>query len=463
MDLWNRDELTAIVAEYESKTQNGVQVYFEEGTFLKLADFYIEDEDFVVAQEVIDYAIELYPFSPDLLLKKACLTTECGKPSEALTILDKAKVIAPSHKAIELLIAEVQIKLGNFEDSQLILNRLKHAAKGVFLSEILCVQAMLHGALGEHERMYFDLKQSVLENPRNEVAFFQLWTAIELAKKHFESVELHEQILDKDPYSHIAWYNLGLIQAYLGNYHEAIEDFEFSIVCKEDFDPAYADCAELCFEMKRYDKALDCYLELMNLRSPNEDTFFGAGKCCHMLGNLSKAKDFYRKALEIDHLNDEVFFHLAEIFAQEGGWKSAIKFYRKAISIENQREEYYAALAEAYAQVGDWEKAEINFKKALNLSKEESKCWVQLASFFIDQARFNDALELLLEADTWTVGPELNYCRAAALIGLGKRKEALYWLGEALEEDFQLFGTISRLIPILKNDAEITRFISEYC
>ena len=52
--------------------------------------------------------------------------------------------------------------------------------------------------------------------------------AVQHIRNYEECVTLHEQIIDENPYSCVAWYNLGLCHSYLGNYEDALEALEFS-------------------------------------------------------------------------------------------------------------------------------------------------------------------------------------------------------------------------------------------
>ena len=93
----------------------------------------------------------------------------------------------------------------------------------------------------------------------------------------------------------------------------------------KEFEFAYRDCAEMCFETRKYHKALQCYQEVLDLFDPDQDIFLRVGQCYQHLGNYAIAKNFYENAVRLDPMNDEVYFHLGECFAHEGSWKKAIR------------------------------------------------------------------------------------------------------------------------------------------
>jgi len=343
-----------------------------------------------------------------------------------------------------------------------LLNELKKNADNELLCEIFVCEALVYEILEEYERVFYALKAALLENPRHQEALERIWLCIETTKKYEESIKLHQEILDLDPYSYLAWYNLGHAQSYLGNYNEAVEAYEYAYIINPQFEFAYRDCAELCFEIKKYLKALNCYLELLEQVKTDSDIYFCIGQCYQQLKEYDAARSYYTQTLQSDPLNDEVLYFIGECYAEEGEWKSALRYYKKAMRIEDAREEYFAALGEAYLELGELKKAETNFKIALDLAPDQIQFWMQYTGFLIETDRVEEALEALKEAENYSEGAEILYCRIACLFALGRRQEAFYWLGEALNEDYELHNSLFEMIPSLANDAEVVSLIAAY-
>lgn len=60
-----------------------------------------------------------------------------------------------------------------------------------------------------------------------------MWYCVELAGKQDESVELHKAILDENPYSYLAWHNLGNAYYDMGYFEKSIEAYEFVVTINE--------------------------------------------------------------------------------------------------------------------------------------------------------------------------------------------------------------------------------------
>ena len=88
----------------------------------------------------------------------------------------------------------------------------------------------------DYNKMFESLQNALVADLNCEEALERIWLCTELANKYKESAVLHNQILDKNAYSYLAWYNLGHAYNGLKMNKEAIEAFEFSYVIRENFE-----------------------------------------------------------------------------------------------------------------------------------------------------------------------------------------------------------------------------------
>lgn len=462
MNYEENQTILDLISDYEASLERGAEPFLDEKSYLQLIEYYEAEDRIDKALETTERALKNHSFSVDFYVKKAQLLIDNQQDAQALLVLEQANVFAPAEPEIALLKVEALAHVGlRFEAFEL-LNELKKNADSELLCEVYVCEAMVYEIMEEYERAFFALKAALFENPHHQEALERIWLCVETTKKYKESVTLHQELIDLEPYSYLAWYNLGHAQAYLGNYNEAIEAYEYAYIINEKFEFAYRDCAELCFEIKKYRKALRCYLELLEQPNSDTDLYFCVGQCYQNLEDYPTARKYYGQALQADPLNDEVLFYIGECYAEEGTFKSALRFYKRAIKIEDEREEYYAAIAEVYFELGELDLAEANFKKAIDLGPDQIQFWMQYTGFLIETDRVEEALETLQEAEDYALSAELLYCRIACLFALGRRQEAFYWLGEALLEDFDMHTALFDLMPALQNDPDVINIIANY-
>ena len=325
MSKKNNRTVIDMVTEYEAMLEMGVATFLDEDTCSQLIEYYEQDEQVDRALELVEHAIKHFPFSIDFFVKRAQLFVGEEKMEAALESLEQAAAFSPSAPEILLLRAEIYIYQGWLEDALAILETLKDGAGRQLLSEIYFVESIAYEQQNMHERMYFSLRASLNEDPDNEEALERIWHSIDACKCYDEAAVLFEEILEHNAYCSIAWYNLGHVKAYQGHYGEAIDCYEYAYLANEKLEQAYRDCAELCFEMKQFHRALDCYEELLEKFEVDSDILQHIGQCNQHIGNYKIARTFYMQALKYDPLDDEVLFHIGECFAKEENWPRAIR------------------------------------------------------------------------------------------------------------------------------------------
>ena len=455
----NKHTLKYLVSEYETMSQKGEVGFFEKKAFWELIDHYEIKNQLDKAIEVIEHALVQYSYSTEFYIRKAQLLIEKKCAYQAIACLEHAQILSPSELEIFLFKAEALCSLGDYEEAFELLQALKGKLNKEELSEVLMLEAHIYENLEDFDEMFFALKKALIANPKNSVALEKIWLSVELSAKYEESVKLHNYLIDEDPYSYIAWYNLGHAYTCLEQFEDAIEAFEYAYIINEQFEFAYRDCGEVCLQSKQYKRALKCYNEALEFFSPDSDFLLNIGQCHEFMDEIATAKTYYTKSIQLNSANDLAHYRMGECFVKEQQWDKAMKAYKKALSIENKREEYIAALAEVYYQVEEEEKAAILFKKAADTAPETTKYWIQYASFLMDIGAYKEALIVLEEAEIYAIGVELLYCRTACQFLLGHRKEALFLLQTALMENYNMHESLFDLVPEVEGDPDVIHLI----
>ncbi len=461
-EFYNSPIINNLVTEYESIVEKGSMKYYEESDFLQLVDYYEQETMRTRAIEVLDQAISCHPYSVSLFIKKAKLLMDEHQQINAIQILDQAALLSPDDINLDLLKVKAIALLGNTQEALSLVASLKEVGDSEILSNIYVVESIIYEQLEWHDEMFYALKNALELKADNEDALERIWLCVELSKKYKESIELHLRVVDNDPYSKMAWYNLGHAYAYLGQYAEAAEAYEYAYLIDDQFEFAYRDCAEVLFMLQYYDQALHCYEEILEQFEPDADLYMRIGQCYFHLNSIKKARHYLTHSILLDPLNDEVLYHIGISFSKEGEWRNAISFYEKAIEIEDRREEYWSALGEAHCQLKEWIVAEECFQEATEIAPEQSKYWFQYAQFLIQQGKENEAFLLLEEAQDYSVGAELIYCQAACSFATNQNTQGLNLLQIALEEEIEQYQIIFDLMPHLLQDEKVKALIAYY-
>jgi tetratricopeptide (TPR) repeat protein len=460
--LENIQDLNELVSTYEAMSQSETVAFAEETVILRIANYYRQTKKSEAALSVIGEGLEQYSSTADLYAFKASLFAEIQQDELALHYLQIALILEPFLPALLLLKAELLIKAERNDEAQEVILLLKTHAKGRELELTFLLEAKLYENIDDYDEMFDALDQVLRRNPRNMEALHHIWIAAELSGRYEDSIDLHEWIIDEDPYSYLAWLNLGHAQLCLEEYEAAIEAYEFALVINENCELSYRECATVYLQLQNYRKALEMYQEYLQHFKADSDIYAKMGFCQQRLGEHTSAMLWYRKALQLDKNNDEVLFRMGECLALQGNLESAAITIQRAIDIDNAIEEYFYALGQILSILGECEKASTAFCRANEIAPENTKFWIGHAKFYRELANHDMALEIINEAELNVMGADLLYSRVICLFEMGNRKEALSYLHEALVEDFRMHEMLFQELPYLEHDREVQSLIY-YC
>ncbi|MCH2083760.1 MAG: tetratricopeptide repeat protein [Saprospiraceae bacterium] len=460
--MGENNNIKEIIAAYEALYNNKYTAILDEKSYIQLIEHYSARDQWEMVLSVAQTGIEQFLYSIEFYLAKAEALIALRKFSEAEEVLSKAKNLAPSETEIQMLEAQILMEQHRLQDASVLIEELKQKDLFQHQSELLLLEAQLYQRQEQYEGMFYLLSYALREDPNHQDLLDRFGICIEITKRYKESVVIHQEILDRDPYAYMAWYNLGNAQAYLGNYPEAIDAYEFAFAIQEDFKIAIKSCADLCFELQLFHKSKKYYHELLDLQHSDADTFLRLGQNYLYLEDYATARTFLTKAIQFDFQNDEAYYNIGQTYFAEENWKAAIKYFEKAIYIEDSQEDYFLSLALALGELDQIEEAEEQFLTALEIAPEHNGIWIEYALFLLHQSRGEDAGELLEGALEFAEDSSLLYCRVACFFAMGNRQAGFYWLSDALEEDFENYPLLFHYLPELQNDGTILGLISSY-
>lgn len=454
--------LLSLVTEFEANFENGNIEYLNEKSFFQLIRYYEDDREYQKALDVAKLALEQNKYRSDFYIALCRLLLKVNAIDECIKNLEIAETIAPYENEIIILKVRALALSGDYDLAFNELEGLKSISLKGDLVDIFLCEAEIYSEMSCHEQMFDSLKQALELDSSNIDALEKIWVATELSKRYIECAAYMSLLIDKNPYNYYAWYNLGHALSFSGEYVKAIDAIEYSFIINPDFEEGYMECADLCSQIKDFGKALKVYNEAMEYFGEDNDLLIKISECQMYLGKTSECKSNLYKAVKQDPYNDEIYYYLAECYSKEEKWYSAINAYHKAIEIEDSCGDYFLGLARAYIAVEDYNKATINFHLSVSDGPEQTYFWREFASFLLKLGLYEESLKILDEAEEYTFGADLLYCRAMVNFFLKNKKSGLEILEEALVEDFSLHTIIFTLAPELEVDKEISSMINYF-
>lgn len=454
--------LLRLAAHFEHSLRRDDPIYLDERKCFQLLDHYENEGDLHRATQVADRAIELYRFSPDFYLRKARLLLQSRQDESALEVLEQAAAFAPRDTELLLLRAEALAYLGEYDAAHRELDDLEPARTHEDQGDQLLIRALIYERESDYPAMLRTVREVLRIEPGNEEAQEQLFEAARRGRRRQEGIDTFTQVIDESPFSYLAWFYLGCLAAEENRVDAALEAYDYSLVIREDFQPAHQAYAGLCFDLERYQQALEAYQEIVRRFEVDEEIFWQMGRCYQSLGLQAEAREQFRQAIKLDPHQPDGHFFLGESYAQEERWEQALRCFERAVALDDEEADFQIALAQAAFENRQMDRAEKAFERAIELAPGEGQLWLAFAWFLVWTDREQEAVALLAEAEDQAPGQEMAYGYVTLLLGLRRRQEALSRLSEALVDYYDDHNLLFEFMPDLREDGEILSMINLY-
>lgn len=463
MNIAPQKTLFDLVVDYETTKRLEENIFYNQDDLVRLIDYFEQELLYQEALDVVEKAIEIYPYTVEFLFRKVHLFIFSDCPESALKALHKAELLVPGSFDVKLHKAWVFADLGLFNESAAILKDLQNKIiNKKDLSLVYFYEALVQERKGEMNKTYQTLRKAIELDPTNKEALEKMWWCINRLSYQEQNIELFQKVVNEDPYSWWGWFNLGTGLEYACRYEEAIEAYEFAMVIDPNKDLAFRYCAEVCFNVNKYDAALRYFEEYSRKFQADADIYLKIATCYLQLDKITAAKKFLFMAIDENEFNEEVYFYLGECCQKEGDFPNAILYYKKAINLYPLREELFKGLGKTYFKMNKPEHARKYFQRMVDIGPDILDCWKTYIEFLYQINELENAVKVIDEASVFHDCSSLKYYKVAYQVAMGKMAEAKYYLGEALEEDFHGYRFLFEAEPRLSKMNDITGFISEF-
>jgi len=195
--------------------------------------------------------------------------------------------------------------------------------------EIWNLLGMEHLLAEEFEEASYFFRNCISDNPQDYSSLYNLLYAYDQLNKTDEAIVVLNEVLEIDPYSEVAWHQLGLVLLKKEHQKEALSAFDFAIISDDTFTGAYIEKGKLLEAMGRVNEAIDNYEIALNTNDPSAFVFQCIGRCHENLANTELATKFYLKAIHIEPSNENSWASLIEFFIKQKLYKKAKGFFKR--------------------------------------------------------------------------------------------------------------------------------------
>lgn len=459
----DKHEIRDLLKQFDNLRSGLRHTFLEEDAFERIIDHFDDKDDIPSALEAVELGISQFPYSASLMVKKADLFIATRRYTEALEILEKAEILDNADIDIYILKTDIYLALDQQGKAVELLEEAIHMFEGEERINLLFELADVYDDYEEFDKV-FDCLKHILENdPNNEEALYKICFWTDFTGRSEESIKLHQHIIDEYPYNELAWFNLGAAFQGLKLFEKAIDAYRYAIVINEKFDYAYRNMADAYIRLRKYRDAIESLEKVIELARPEDVIYEAIGHCYDRLKNYAQARFYYKKASHLNSDDSKLYYKIACTYINEMSLNKAVQYLESAMRIHKMQPEYNLAMGECLLELGNIRDAIVHFSNVVKVRPKGTGGWEALIRCLYKEAFFEEALEQIANARRIAGDkPLFLFYKSAVLFAMGKSKEALLLLHDAMEQSPKVLKKFIELNPTILQNQQVVDVIAYY-
>lgn len=380
-----------LLTRYEEMVRQHTSVYFESNELTLIAEYYAGRKMLAELQDVLQYALSLYPDNIDIQAYICHTLIADGKLAEAENLLKSLP--DQEDQEVRFLWATLYIERNEPQKANDIFFNIEEEDNDVL---ILLDIADIYMDYNKGEEALIWLKKAHKKAPDNP----EVWES--LSDYHYtfgnidKAIEYFNKLLDENPYEILYWTNLARCFLRQEKTQKALEAIDFALAINER-DAAALELKGLCYmQQGDADKTCQCLLQIENT-SPNHLRIQQMMSECYLvMQDYKKAIEYLDKILSESNIADferAIFFHkraLAHIFL--GEIEQCKQDIEHGLSYDKQYAPLYLTLGEYYIRKGNYEKAQTEITYAEALAPDKGEIMEEISHVYFRNELLNEAL-----------------------------------------------------------------------
>lgn len=459
----DKEEMKELLRQYHNLKAGRSHSYLDEDSFERIIDFFDDAEDLSQALEAVDFAVERYPYSSLIQLKKADLLIAARRYHDALSTLDQAELLDSRDINLYILKTDAYLAMDQPEKAAGLLENALSLFESREKIELLFELADVYDDYEQFDKI-FDCLKIILElDPKNEEALYKICFWTDFTRRNEESIKLHQEIIDEFPYNELAWFNLAAAYQGLKLYEKSVDAYKYAVVIDEKFDYAFRNMGDAYIRLRKFKDAIEVLEKVLELSRPEDVIFEAIGHCYDKLKNYAQARFYYRKASHLSPDDSKLYYKIACTYIQEHQWSQAVKQLESAMHIHRMQPEYNLAMGECKMQLGNVKDAIQHFTNAVRSRPKNIAGWEALIRCLYNVSYYEEALEQVFAAIKLTEGKALFiYYLSAVYFAMAKPKEGLLQLQRAMMKSPKTLKKFINLNPSILQNQLVVELIAGF-
>jgi tetratricopeptide (TPR) repeat protein len=462
MQLSNEEEdYNLSLSKFESMLKTNKVLFFDSEEFEEIILHYLDMGKSALAKKALKLALEQHPRSSGLKLVQVEMLIYDDKLEIAEKLLNELFAIEPTNEEIYIQKANICSKRDQHEKAvEMLKIALQYTDDYADVYNLIGMEYLFMDNLELAKESFIKCLEEDLED---QSALYNVVYCFEFLDQNQEAITYLNKYINKNPYSEIAWHQLGRLFYGVKEYESAIHAFEYATLIDEDFLGAFMEKAKALERLKKYDLAIESYNRTLELDDATSYALLRIGKCYEKLGNKVLALKYFNKTVHEDPLLDKGWIAITDFYVRQKNFQKALFFVNKALAIDNQNKLYWKRFAAINKQMNFFEEAEFGYRKAVEFGDYQLDTWLFWVDILQFLGEFESAIQTLLQASEYFPEEnEVEYRLAGLYFMLSDNIKAKFHLSNALRLNYDNYILLENLFPVVWEKKMVRNYIDKH-
>ena len=449
------------LSRFESMLKTNKVFFFDSEEFEEIILHYLDIGKTTLAKKALKLALDQHPRSTGLKLVQVELLIFEDKLDQAEKMLNDLYAIEPQNEEIYIQKANIYSKRDQHEKAvELLKTALQYTDDFADVYNLIGMEYLFMDQLELAKENFISCLEEDFED---QSALYNVVYCFEFLDQNQAAIDYLMNYIEQNPYSEIAWHQVGRLNYGLKKYEEALYAFDYATLIDEAFLGAFMEQAKTLERLKRYDEAIECYTRTIELDDPTSYALLRIGKCHEKLGHKKLALEFFTKTVHEDPLLDKGWIAITDFYVRQKNFQKALHYVNKALHIDNQNRFYWKRYAAINKELNFFEEAEFGYRKAVEFGDYQLDTWLFWVDLLQFLGEFDSAISTLMQAaEYFPEEYEIEYRLAGLNYMLQETEKGQFHLSNGLRLNFNNHTILQELFPVVWLQKKVQNQIKKY-
>ncbi len=419
--------LSNSILRFEKMLKTNTVYYFDSTEFILISHHYIDQANYSLAEKSIKMGLDQHPNNTDLMLLNSELLIFNSNYEDAYEILNYLENINPENREVYLQKATIFSKNNHSEEAIAILKKaLQFIDDKVDIWNMIAMEFLL---IEDFNSAIPFFKKCLDYDNEDYQSLYNLIFCYENLGMIEESISELSLVLEKRPYSKIAWHQLGKIYKKKQKFKESISAFDFAIISDDQFVSAYVEKAKVLVKVGKLNEAIDNFRLSIELSEPNSYVYYRIAKCFKQLNNKKLFLDYIKKSVREEPGNEKAWTCLIKYYLKKKNYRQSKYLCSRALENNHNSIKILQLISIIHYRTKCYEDAIKSYNKIIDFKENISwQIWKGYIKCLIGAESWSELLKVSLKAKKHYPNKAfIDFTISGCLLKHGKINEAIYF------------------------------------